>query len=166
MQHSHRLAVRVAARGLGLGVRLKYYQRDWCLARGIRHVRWTFDPLRAVNATLNIHRLGAVANTYLPDYYGEMAGINSGLASDRLLVDWHLDSPVVAALALGQARGAQDARPLGLTLPEDLNQLAEADPPRAAELRQALRVQLQTAFAAGRRVVDFDRVRREYLLEG
>jgi predicted GNAT superfamily acetyltransferase len=85
-------------------VRLKLYQRDWCLARGIGHVRWTFDPLRTVNATLNIHRLGATSATYLPDYYGEMAGINQGLASDRLLVDWDLAAPVVAALAVDRCR--------------------------------------------------------------
>ncbi len=58
VQHSHRLAVRAEARGTGLGLALKWYQRDWCLARGITMVRWTYDPLRAVNAGLNIHRLG------------------------------------------------------------------------------------------------------------
>ena len=99
VQHSHRLAVLPEARGLQLGVRLKFYQRRWCLERGITHVRWTFDPLRIVNATMNIHRLGATSDTYLPDYYGEMAGINSGLASDRLLVDWDLAAPVSSALS-------------------------------------------------------------------
>ncbi len=164
IQHSHRLAVRAAARGLGLGVRLKYYQRDWCLARGINHVRWTYDPLRAVNATLNIHRLGAEANTYLEDYYGEMAGINSGLASDRLLVDWHLASPVVTALAKGAARPPQTAQPVALPLPQDLEQLATADPAQARDLRQGLRELLQTAFKQGQRIVDFDRAERRYLL--
>lgn len=80
IQHSHRLAVLPEARGLGLGVRLKFFQRDWCLTRGMTLVRWTFDPLRAVNATLNIHRLGATSDTYLEDYYGEMAGIDSSTA--------------------------------------------------------------------------------------
>ena len=46
VQHSHRLAVLPEARGLGLGVKLKFYQRDWCLARDIRSVQWTYDPLR------------------------------------------------------------------------------------------------------------------------
>lgn len=72
VQYSHRLAVLAEARGLGLGRRLKLYQRDWCMARGIGRVRWTFDPLQALNATLNIHRLGATSNVYLEDYYGEM----------------------------------------------------------------------------------------------
>lgn len=164
VQHSHRLAVRAEARGLRLGVRLKTYQRDWCLAHDIGLVRWTFDPLRAVNATLNIHRLGAEASTYLEDYYGEMAGINSGLASDRLLADWHLASPVVAALAEGLERPGQACRPLGLALPEDLGALTQADPARAADLRQGLRGLMQDAFAKGHRIVDFDRARREYLV--
>ncbi|GAB1361027.1 hypothetical protein MASR1M32_02630 [Rhodobacter sp.] len=107
VQHSHRLAVAPQARGLGLGARLKLYQRDWCLARGITHVRWTFDPLRALNATLNIARLGAQSGTYLEDYYGEMAGINSGLASDRLLVDWDLAAAPVAALSRASRRRAR-----------------------------------------------------------
>ncbi|EEW25296.1 GNAT family N-acetyltransferase [Rhodobacter ferrooxidans] len=164
VQHSHRLAVLAGARGHGLGVRLKHYQRDWCLARGITRVRWTFDPLRAVNATLNIHRLGAQSDTYLEDYYGEMAGINSGLGSDRLLVDWDLDAPVVAALARGEARQLNRAEPVALALPEDVGQLATVDPDRARDLRQDLRGRLQTAFANGRRIVDFDRQNRIYLL--
>lgn len=164
IQHSHRLAVRESARGLRLGVRLKLYQRDWCLAHGIAHVRWTFDPLRSVNAALNIHRLGAVANTYLEDYYGEMAGINSGLASDRLLVDWMLDAPVVTALAQGTARPVQPKQPLGLALPEDLAALTATDPAQANDLRNRLRDLLQQAFAEGLRIVDYDRAKRQYLL--
>lgn len=95
IQHSHRLAVVPDMRGMGLGADLKWYQRSWCLARGIRHVRWTFDPLRMTNARLNLNRLGGRSSTYLVDYYGEMGGINTGLPSDRLLVDWRLDDPLV-----------------------------------------------------------------------
>jgi predicted GNAT superfamily acetyltransferase len=73
VQHSHRLAVHPGARGLHLGSRLKWYQRDWCLARGIEHVRWTFDPLRGVNASLNIGALGAIVRTYYTDFYGRLA---------------------------------------------------------------------------------------------
>lgn len=164
VQHSHRLAVLPEARGLHLGVRLKVYQRRWCLDLGITHVRWTFDPLRLVNATMNIHRLGATSDTYLPDYYGEMAGINSGLASDRLLVDWDLASAVSSALAEGRPRPMQSATPLDVTLPEDLEALTRNDPAQAQSLRFDLRHALQAAFAQGRRIVDFDRTRRQYLL--
>ncbi|QYZ69361.1 GNAT family N-acetyltransferase [Neotabrizicola shimadae] len=164
VQHSHRLAVRAEARGLSLGVRLKHYQRDWCLARGIGHVRWTFDPLRHVNATLNIHRLGAEAVEYLEDYYGEMAGINQGLASDRLLVDWTLAAPRVAALAERQALPVPGGIPLPVVLPEDIGHLAATDMAAAAALRLELRDAIRAAFGAGHRIVDFDRRSRVYLL--
>lgn len=164
VQYSHRLAVLGPSRGLGLGLRLKRYQREWCRARGIHRVRWTFDPLQALNATLNMHRLGANANVYLEDYYGAMGGINSGLASDRLLVEWDLASPVVAALSRDEARPPCKAEALAFALPEDLGRLAMAEPERARDLRLALRTLLQKLFAEGHSIVDFDRNRRVYLL--
>lgn len=127
-------------------------------------MRWTFDPLRATNASLNIHRLGATADTYLPDYYGAMAGINSGLSSDRLLVDWDLAAPVAAALAAGQVRPSEALVALDVTLPEDLEVLTRTAPDSARTLRLALREEMQTAFAKGRRIADFDPARRKYLL--
>jgi chorismate synthase len=95
VQHSHRLAVLEEIRGLGLGARLKWFQRAWCLERGIELVRWTFDPLRVVNADLNIRRLCATSATYYENYYGDMQGINAGTPSDRILVEWRLNDPRV-----------------------------------------------------------------------
>jgi predicted GNAT superfamily acetyltransferase len=164
VQHSHRLAVLAEARGLGLGLKLKFYQRDWCLARGISLVRWTFDPLRLPNAALNIHRLGGGSGTYLPDYYGQMAGINHGIASDRLLVDWNLASPTVAA----RARGETDAIPAGdaleIPLVPDLDALMATDMAKATAERLALRTALQTRFAKGQRIIGFDKAQGRYLM--
>ena len=101
VQHSHRLAVLPDARGLGLGVGLKHYQRRWCLENGIRTIRWTYDPLRVANAALNIRVLGGISATYLCDYYGEMEGINKGAPSDRLKVEWNLHDPLVTRRAAG-----------------------------------------------------------------
>jgi predicted GNAT superfamily acetyltransferase len=165
VQHSHRLAVMPQARGLRLGLRLKLYQRSWALRHGIARVRWTFDPLRPLNAALNIHRLGATSNTYLPDFYGEMAGINSGLASDRLQVDWDLASPVVTALAEGRPRPPTSGTYVPVTLPEDLESLTRTDPDQANALRLSLRHALQAAFADGHRIVDFDRTCSQYRLD-
>ncbi len=166
VQHSHRLAVLAAARGLGLGLALKWYQRDWCLSRGITHVRWTYDPLRAANAALNIHRLGGQASTYYPDYYGVMAGINKGTPSDRLLVDWHLQDPHVVACSLGRV-GLGDslsANTLSVRIPQDFGALLTQNPPMAAEERLRVRLALQDAFASGKRVSGFDVKRQAYLL--
>ena len=61
---SHMLAVDRSARDLGLGTRLKLYQRDLLLPLGIDEVRWTFDPLEARNAHLNFNHLGAEVAEY------------------------------------------------------------------------------------------------------
>ena len=162
VQHSHRLAVLPQARSLGLGMRLKWYQRDWCLARGISHVRWTFDPLRRTNANLNIARLGARVSTYLPDYYGEMEGINSGTASDRLLADWHLDGAAVRACAAGAPLAVQAAA--RIAIPADFDRLLAQDPAAARIARLRVRHEMQAALAAGLVVSGFDPATDSYLL--
>lgn len=149
VQHSHRLAVLGSARGQGLGARLKWYQRDWCLARGITHVRWTFDPLRAANARLNIGVLGAQVSTYYPDYYGAMEGINKGVPSDRLLADWHLDT-------VGKAVSPANSAGLRLPIPADFGALMAQDMPGAIAERLRLRAELMTLFSKGYAITGFD----------
>ena len=163
VQHSHRLAVLAEARGLRLGVRLKWYQREWCLARGITRVRWTYDPLRAVNAGLNVASLGGVSDTYLNDYYGVMAGINAGLPSDRIMLDWHLESAGVAARAEGRTPPALNAVSK-VAIPRDIDALMRDDPSAALRARMDLRAALTDAFAKGLRITGFDSGAAAYLL--
>lgn len=164
VQHSHRLAVLPEMRGCGIGLQLKWYQRRWCLDRGIRHVRWTFDPMRAANASLNIARLGARSNTYYVDYYGEMSGINSGLPSDRLLTDWNLDHPQVVARAEGSFAMPPCGNCLRVFLPADADALIATGGQKAIDAKLALRNSLSDAFARGYRIVGFDTLDRSYLL--
>jgi predicted GNAT superfamily acetyltransferase len=95
--HSHRLAVLPAHRRFRIGEKIKWFQHDWALEHGIKWIRWTYDPLQVINAHLNIHRLGAVVNTYYKNYYGLMDGINTGTPSDRILAVWYPNSPRVLA---------------------------------------------------------------------
>ncbi len=163
IQHSHRLAVLPETRGMGIGARLKWYQRNWCLARGISHVRWTFDPTRIANARLNIGHLGAVVETYFPDYYGEMAGINAGCPSDRLLADWHLESPSVAERASG-IKNACMTETLRVTIPSDFAEMLTADPQQALLERLRVRREIQLALAAGLKISDFDPLAHCYIM--
>ncbi|HUF38467.1 MAG TPA: GNAT family N-acetyltransferase [Anaerolineales bacterium] len=95
--HSHMLAVIPEKRDAGIGFAMKRAQWQWVRQQGLDRITWTFDPLQSRNAYLNIARLGAVASTYLPEYYGEMTdSINTGLPSDRFRVDWWVNSPRVA----------------------------------------------------------------------
>jgi predicted GNAT superfamily acetyltransferase len=105
--HSDMLAVAPSARGQGIGLRLKWAQREEALRRGLRLVTWTFDPMRAANARLNLHRLGAVARALLPDFYGTTSSaLHHGLATDRLFARWELDAPRVALRSTGEAPAA------------------------------------------------------------
>ncbi len=86
---SHMLAVLPEAQSQGIGRALKLAQRQHAGARGFTAITWTFDPLQARNAYLNLRRLGAVVRRYHVDHYGPMDdAINAGLPTDRLLAEW------------------------------------------------------------------------------
>lgn len=93
---SHMLAVLPDARAGGLGAQMKWFQRAEALKQGLDLMTWTYDPLQAVNAHLNLTRLGAIARRYYRNQYGDMTdALNAGLASDRFEVEWWLDSESV-----------------------------------------------------------------------
>jgi predicted GNAT superfamily acetyltransferase len=75
--------------GKGVGSTLKRTQRKWAGARGYNYIVWSFDPLQAGNANLNLNRLKAVARVYHENLYGVMNDeINRGMRSDRLEAWW------------------------------------------------------------------------------
>ena len=95
--HSHMLAVRPEFQGAGIGLALKWAQADRVLAQGVRRVNWTFDPLQARNANLNINHLGCISSVYRLNVYGNSnSPLHGGLPTDRLEPDWRLDSERVA----------------------------------------------------------------------
>lgn len=90
---SHMLGVRPAHEGVGIGRRLKLAQRDAMQRRGCAAIVWTFDPLETRNAHLNLRKLGARAVDYWPNLYGATSSsLHAGVATDRLLVRWDLDT--------------------------------------------------------------------------
>jgi chorismate synthase len=94
--YSHMTAVLPDWQRHHVGLALKARQREEVLAEGLEEIRWTFDPLQTRNASLNVRRLGASTDRYLPRYYGVMAdAINEGLETDRLRVVWRLRDPRV-----------------------------------------------------------------------
>ena len=98
--HSHMTAVLPEYRNRKIGRALKLFQRDEALSRDIRRIEWTFDPLETRNAHFNLNRLGAIVRTYIPNFYGITSSpLHRNLPTDRLLAEWHLDSPrVIAAI--------------------------------------------------------------------
>lgn len=95
---SHILGVVPEWRSRDVGQAMKRRQRELVLEQGLDLIVWTFDPLETRNARLNIGRLGGISREYTPNLYGAMRdGLNAGLDTDRLTVEWHIRHPAVAA---------------------------------------------------------------------
>jgi len=125
--HSHMLAVLPGWQSRGVGRALKLAQRAACLDRGVREIRWTYDPLLAGNARFNLNLLGAVATSFHRDFYGSMPdSLNRGERSDRFEVRWELES--------NRTRRALEGRiaPEPLDLPSILEALGDPEAPEPA----------------------------------
>lgn len=145
--HSHMTAVLPEFQNRGVGRRLKLLQRDDALARGIRLVEWTFDPLELKNAHFNLVRLGAIARRFIPNCYGITdSPLHSGLPTDRLLAEWWLDSPRVQAILEGNADVAAAPRSPGIEhihVPADIAELRNKDRAAATRIQGEIREQFQ-----------------------
>lgn len=176
---SDMLAVHPDARDRGIGFALKCHQRHTLLARGVVAAEWSFDPLEARNAHLNFNRLGGTAGEYIRDFYGASdSPLHAGLATDRLIVTWDLDSErvrqrltgldlpprpeaLVDVPVLNPANGAgdeasyvPDAPRLLIRIPPSLQELKARDIALAAEWRVTTRAALETCLARGYIVTD------------
>lgn len=89
--HSQLVGVAESYRDKGIGFALKMHQRNYALSVGVSVIKWTFDPLQFRNAFLNLHKLGAQAKTFAPNYFGFLRGTqNKTFATDRLWAIWNL----------------------------------------------------------------------------
>ena len=155
--HSHMLAVRPEFRNAGIGRRLKLYQRDEALSRGIALMEWTFDPLEIKNAFLNIHKLGVVVRGYTPNFYGVSSSrLQGGLPTDRLHAEWWMDSERVKSTLKGSPQRPPEILEK-IVVPKEMGEWKSS----ATGVSEALAVQtrnrdrFQEAFARGLGVVGF-----------
>jgi predicted GNAT superfamily acetyltransferase len=170
--HSHMLAALPDRRHAGVGFALKLAQRAQCLDQGIDVVRWTFDPLVARNAWFNLVKLGATADRFLPDFYGEMTdAVNRGDRSDRLLVRWDLHReatgprPAAGQIVLGPEGDPARPSPGGprppvghpalVRIPREYQRLRADDPRLGDAWREAARAAFRACFDAGLIVTGF-----------
>lgn len=182
---SDMLGVREEVRGLGLGRQLKIYQRERLLANGIQVAYWSYDPLEARNAHINMNRLGARPIEYVPDMYGEAVrgSLLAGLSTDRFIVEWELThSRVAEALAGGEpeqlvgSTGAPivntktiagnpvprelvlpDAPEVRVEIPADIQAVKDESPELARAWRGTTRRALVDYMSRGHRVTGFGR---------
>ncbi|MBZ5563789.1 MAG: GNAT family N-acetyltransferase [Acidobacteriia bacterium] len=167
--HSLSLGVVRGHENQGLGRALKLSHRRAALSAGINRIEWTFDPLRAKNAYLNIYRLGAIVRHYLPDYYGHVdSRFQRGLPSDRLVAEWHLNSARARRALTGKPSRSSPRRPAAeVIIPPDIDALLETRPAEALALQGAIRKQLQKHFRRGLAITGFfyDGKSARYLLD-
>lgn len=186
---SDMLAVKPELRNSGLGVKLKDYQRKALLAKGIRKMHWTFDPLESKNAYLNLNKLGATSKEYVRDIYGQTdSPLHSGIGTDRLVTTWILDSPRTIERIQSEAPNSEAAqkvrhlsvfevekkhglvRPMqpnlnlavpavSIPIPLSIQSLKKASLELAVEWRVAVRDALTTYITEGYEVTDL--LRRE-----
>jgi predicted GNAT superfamily acetyltransferase len=179
------MAVDPAYQGHGIGYRLKLAQREAVLAQGLDLLTWTFDPLASPNAHLNLAKLGCVASRYMENVYGiAETGLNAGLPSDRLFVEWWIREPAVVARltgsrpepprdlpAINRVTFTPQSLPVfadwdpGRTepvllaeIPHSIKALKLADMQLAQRWRSGLRELLQGYFARGYRATGFHSV--------
>lgn len=150
--HSHMTAVLEAYRDRGIGRRLKRFQREDALSRGIGLVEWTFDPLEVKNAYLNLMRLGAIARRYVPNCYGITSSpLHRGMPTDRLVAEWWLESPRVETLLDG--RGIELQTPPSerahILVPSGIPRLRRDAPAEALQVQTEVREQFQKWLGQG-----------------
>jgi predicted GNAT superfamily acetyltransferase len=182
VMHSHILAINPAHRKSGLARRLKLHQRARAEAMGYTLMTWTFDPLIARNARLNLGKLGARAVSYHEDWYALRGGIYAGLPADRFIVNWDLTRPSEehpaptptgepALEGNGDRAGTPNlertAPHLLIEVPRDIEALKTANLEAARSWRDAHRVVFPHYLKRGYVVTDLsvDRERTYYQLE-
>ena len=175
---SDMLAVRPEARNLGLGRRLKDFQRRAVQALGGEVIYWTYDPLVARNAHLNFNVFGVRIAQYVEDMYGETdSPLHAGTGTDRFIVAWpvaddelreRLDETHAAAVnrrlleapILNPGNDATAAGdPIGdsarVEVPTDINDLQRSDRDQAVAWRRSTRTAFGRALASGLTVQGF-----------
>jgi predicted GNAT superfamily acetyltransferase len=180
---SHRLGVLEPYRRAGLGHRLKALQRQRAIDRGLDLIEWTFDPMQAVNAHVNLVKLGAISRTYEVNMYGTSSSpLHGANPTDRLVAEWWIQEPRVAARCDGRFPERYDATALPVVnrttrtgpwlrcdeidltcsadrlhvrIPTCFTDLLLGNPALAREWRLATRSIFLTYFGRGYRAVDF-----------
>jgi len=82
----------------GIGVRLRRSERRTLKKEGVDLVYWDVDALSSVELHVALNKLGGIATGYTRNALGCSDSPHSwGLPTDRLRIEWWIDSPLVVA---------------------------------------------------------------------
>ncbi|WP_078428384.1 hypothetical protein [Alkalihalobacterium alkalinitrilicum] len=186
---SHILGILKDYRNLGIGEELKWEQYDQARKIGFSNIQWTFDPLEAINANLNFHKLGAIGFKYSENCYGFINdNLNKGIPTDRLVVDWDVNHTLAQKKSLiSSRRGVKEYYEVGkvigtednlywevgnieetsgdialkLPIPKNIQKIKYSNPDLAKKWRNQFREVIQRLFAKGFQINDFKQSKKD-----
>lgn len=176
---SHMLGVHKDYQLSGIGKMLKDEQCKLAKEIGYDLITWTFDPLESRNAYLNMTKLYGICTTYLENCYGEMEdGLNKGLPTDRLQVEWWISSERVEGawtprlstydqpFSIGQSKKgnpvlevdvetiSSSSDGIEVPIPQNIQFIKKDEPELALDWRLKIRAVFQSLFSAGYALVE------------
>jgi predicted GNAT superfamily acetyltransferase len=160
--HSHMTAVLDSFRDKGIGHALKVDQYKWAKQNNYKEITWTFDPLVARNAKLNVLKLGVDISAYYPNFYGDMPDeLNAGDESDRVMASLKVvgDSPTSRSVI-----SAPDKSAILIAIPDDIVAIRGKDLAENLRWRRSVRDEFVSVLARGGKVVGFS-ANNEYVVQ-
>lgn len=159
--HSHMTAVLDSFRDKGIGHALKVDQYKWAKQNNYKEITWTFDPLVARNAKLNVLKLGVDISAYYPNFYGDMPDeLNAGDESDRVMASLKVvgDAPTPRT-----AISAPEKSAVLIAIPDDIVAIRGKDLAENLRWRRSVRDEFVSALARGGKVIGFS-ANNEYVV--
>ena len=159
--HSHMTAVLTDYRNQGVGYAIKIDQWHWAKKNNYKEITWTFDPLVARNAKLNLIKLDVDISGYYPNFYGDMPdALNAGDESDRVMASWKVagEQPVAKSVITNP-----DESDTLIKIPEDILAIRNKDMSENLKWRHKVREDFMRAFEKGGKVVGFS-ANNEYVV--
>ena len=160
--HSHMTAVLDKFRDKGIGHALKVDQYKWAKQNNYKEITWTFDPLVARNAKLNILKLGVDISAYYPNFYGDMPDeLNAGDESDRVMASLRVVGDVPTPRT---AISAPDKSAVLIAIPSDIVAIRGKDLAENLRWRRSVRDEFVGVLARGGKVIGFSE-NNEYVVQ-
>jgi predicted GNAT superfamily acetyltransferase len=160
--HSHMTAVLDNFRDKGIGYALKVDQYKWAKQNNYKEITWTFDPLVARNAKLNILKLGIDISAYYPNFYGDMPDeLNAGDESDRVMASLKVvgDTPTARSVISTPEKSA-----VLIAIPDDIVAIRGKDLAENLRWRRSVRDEFVGVLARGGKVIGFS-ANNEYVVQ-
>ena len=160
--HSHMTAVLDNFRDNGIGYALKVDQYKWAKQNNYKEITWTFDPLVARNAKLNILKLGVDISAYYPNFYGDMPDeLNAGDESDRVMASLKVvgDTPTARSVI-----SSPDKSAVLIAIPDDIVAIRGKDLAENLRWRRSVRDEFVGVLARGGKVIGFS-ANNEYVVQ-